>query len=1728
MNSTTRRPRPHPVKLFLRLGLVTLVGRARSLARARPSARFWRAPVGIFLTLAMLVTGFATTGGVAVADSSSSFPPPDLFNLSALQVPATLPSTGGYYAGGIYSATSAQIASLQVLEQEAVANTISDHALAATDAEAVESWARPDADAELWALLVQAIQAAAAGTAGTDQQNAAAWLTSVVQRQSVLAAQSAGLEYTKWAGLGISSYQDLIAGNASESALQSFLSNAPEPYSDGASFSNPSASVDGGYCVYQSPSPYQSDYTANIFDGNNTPQTCFTPCTSILGCPPVTPTYNQFVEWGDGDVNDQLFNNSAFTTDVNAIAVSGSLQGLATVGSVAAGLGTGFALGTSGTLAGSAFQSSVFPYANRPLFKSAFNQPATETAEGADAADLAEAEAEGVEDAGATAAETALDTATSVAGAVAASGVGIIVAAVIFAITAAVQEGLSVFTAAALPGQLAEDIAGAPTATYDLGSMLSNSSQAQGLYSLFVGSTEPDPTFTTCNNNPGGIVIGGLNTVPAAKAACLNPTPVPTQASYDPQWVVTPEGSTTSSTQPTITSTDSATQLTSTTYLSGNWFVSTATIGGFAATVQSLRLQYTDWNGNEDTAWAFDSAGTPGFLVVNDSDLGTGFDPSTCSSSGACSLTPNIDFVGGDGDDYSASVTPGGAESPSLPSDPTPPSSLCSSDGNLFGCVTLNPTTATVTASPSSPAVGQPVTLTATLDSFGATGTVDFTEGSTDLCSAAPVTQIDTVTNFGGGVEGISIETGATCTTTFSTDGVQYVFATYSGDPQGDEPSQGELTVDVTNQADTTTSVSTSTSASVVGQSVDYYATVAAFPGGPTPGGTVAFTSGGTTLCSEVQLSPSGTAACSWAFQAPGNETVTATYSGDANTFGSSGQDSVTVGQAGSRTLFSQPPTVFPGQLVTYEVIVTPSSPGGPALTGTVTFTNGAATVCSDVPLPTTAPFVVHCSQTFVASGNEGVTATYSGDTNYTGSSDEATVKVVPVETRTSVSASPSAVVVGQPVTYTATVDLNAPGDVTPPAPTGTVSFTDGSVTVCSDVTLSPSGSATYTASCTETYDGSGPEMITAGYSGDDATLASQGQAGVSVSKASSTTLISASTSAPVVGQPVTYAATVAAAAPDTNGPAPTGTVTFTNGDSTLCSGLVLTATASAVCTQTYLSPGPQTMKATYSGDAGTVGSSAQAAIVVSQASTTTSVTAATVSPVVGQPVTYTVSVAVQAADTNGPALTGTVTFTNGTTTVCADVALSSAGTATCAQTYMSPGPQTLTATYSGDAGTVGSSAQAAIIVSPASTTTSVVAATASPVVGQPDTYTASVAVQAADTNGPALTGTVTFTNGTTTVCSDVALSSAGTATCAQTYMSPGPQILTATYSGDANTLQSSGPASVSVSQASTSSTLTATPGSPTFGQVVTLTAQVAASAPSTAGPAPTGTVTFAVDGQQVGAAIDLSGGQAQSQPITNLAPGTHQVTVTYSGDANYLGSGASSSDTVSCAQTITTAHNGPITVTNSTCVEGVTVSGSVNVQTGGTLALIGASVHGSITAAGAASVLVCGTTVQGSVTFTDLNGPVNLGGTQGSSCAPDTFSGALTIGGSGAPVSFGGSTITGPVNLLGNTGPVNVTGDRVVGPVSATSNSGAVSVTGTSITGSLTVVFNKGPVTVSSNSVSGPVTVSYNTSPSAVTVSSNTVGGTLACTLNTPVPADAGPPNEVMGAATGQCASLA
>ena len=175
--------------------------------------------------------------------------------------------------------------------------------------------------------------------------------------------------------------------------------------------------------------------------------------------------------------------------------------------------------------------------------------------------------------------------------------------------------------------------------------------------------------------------------------------------------------------------------------------------------------------------------------------------------------------------------------------------------------------------------------------------------------------------------------------------------------------------------------------------------------------------------------------------------------------------------------------------------------------------------------------------------------------------------------------------------------------------------------------------------------------MVTASYSGDDCHARFAGQAGVSVTRASSSTTETVSTSEAVVGQPVTYTASVAVAPPDTNGrPRPGQSRSPTAPPRVLRRRADRQARPAA---GHLPSPGARTITAAYSGDTATLSSSGQAGVSVSQASSITSVSASTATPVVGQPVTYTATVAVAPPDTNGPAPTGTVTFTNGAT-VCA------------------------------------------------------------------------------------------------------------------------------------------------------------------------------------------------------------------------------------------------------------------------------------------------------------------------------------------------------------------------------------------------------------------------------------------------------------------------------------------
>jgi Bacterial Ig-like domain (group 3) len=109
-----------------------------------------------------------------------------------------------------------------------------------------------------------------------------------------------------------------------------------------------------------------------------------------------------------------------------------------------------------------------------------------------------------------------------------------------------------------------------------------------------------------------------------------------------------------------------------------------------------------------------------------------------------------------------------------------------------------------------------------------------------------------------------------------------------------------------------------------------------------------------------------------------------------------------------------------------------------------------------------------------------------------------------------------------------------------------------------------------------------------------------------------------------------------------------------------------------------------------------------------------------------------------------------------------------------------------------------------------------------------------------------------------------------------------------ASFAGDSGYGASGGSNSLTVNQATTSTTITSDINPSSFGQTVTFTATV-----SSGGGTPTGTVDF-VDTSNANAVIcddvSLSSGQAQCMTST-LAVGSHVITAVYSGDTNFSGS---------------------------------------------------------------------------------------------------------------------------------------------------------------------------------------------------------------------------------------------
>jgi hypothetical protein len=392
-------------------------------------------------------------------------------------------------------------------------------------------------------------------------------------------------------------------------------------------------------------------------------------------------------------------------------------------------------------------------------------------------------------------------------------------------------------------------------------------------------------------------------------------------------------------------------------------------------------------------------------------------------------------------------------------------------------------------------------------------------------------------------------------------------------------------------------------------------------------------------------------------------------------------------------------------------------------------------------------------------------------------------------------------------------------------------------------------------------------------------------------------TLSASPSTSTTVGTSVTFKATLNNAGPT---PAPSGTVTFTiNGNSSSdCPAVQVGSAGTATCTTASLLAPADAIVATYAGDPNyTVANSATLTENVSKATASTGLTPSPLSSYVNQLVTFSATVLPPGGLTAEVQPTGNVTFKQGSTTLCGPTGINPNNqTATCSYAFTSPvSGATITATYGGDqnfaAGTAGS---AQISVATTATTTSIVSTPNPSNVNQAVIFKATVTP--AYTAGGALpTGTVVFTNtSTSTQLCSVTLSNGVVPICKYAFTTQGSDNVTATYtSGDTNFSSSaSGADEQGVGPGSTSVTLTSSPLPSSVGQPVTITAVVGYF--GSGATKPTGNITFTDTlTSTVLCAPDVSvktSGSLVSATCTTTftTAATHPISAAYSGDTNF------------------------------------------------------------------------------------------------------------------------------------------------------------------------------------------------------------------------------------------------
>ena len=690
--------------------------------------------------------------------------------------------------------------------------------------------------------------------------------------------------------------------------------------------------------------------------------------------------------------------------------------------------------------------------------------------------------------------------------------------------------------------------------------------------------------------------------------------------------------------------------------------------------------------------------------------------------------------------------------------------------------------------------------------------------------------------------------------------GSHAITANFTGDALNSPSVSGVLTQVV--KWDATLTLSASLNPSKVGNSITLTTTVAS--SGSRPTGTVVFSDAGTMLAT-VAVTSDGTARYAISTLSAGTHTISAAYSGDANTLSGSpaGLSQAVTKWISSTTVSSSNASGTVGSPITFSVTVTPTSTVVP--TGTVVLKDGT-TILSTLPLDETGTATYTTSSLSV--GLHIITASFSADaTNAISSSANYQQTIQQIATTTTLASSANPSNGGAVLHLSAKVIPDTTNNITGLL-TGTVTLKEGS-TVLGSGTLAADGTYTLDIGSLQVA----THLIVATYNGATNYSASSSAAlNQQVTLATTSVQLTSSANPIVAGNNITLTAVVAG-----NGAIPTGKVTFFDSGTSLGS-TTLNSSGQANLTIGNLVSGDHLVIASYGGDTADNGSvSAAITESVKQATTAISLTSSSNPALAGTSLTFVANLT-----SNGGLPSGSLVLHDGSS-IIGSALIGPTGSAQFTLSGLSPQPHTLTASFAGDTDHIASISVAIVQLIQLGTSTASVLSSQNPaVLGAPLSFTTHV-----NGTGTQPTGNVLFLDGTA-ILANLPLVN-GTATFSLSSLTIGSHTITLSYAGD--TTHSASPSAVLIEQIQQStSTSILSSGSPTIvGAPVTFTAAVTG-----ARSVPTGGVVQFYDGASLLGSAPVNQSGVATYQSTLLAAGTHLIIAIYQGDQNDQGSSSS------------------------------------------------------------------------------------------------------------------------------------------------------------------------------------------------------------------------------------------